>query len=804
MKGAAANLSEQGRERPGDCDEPLERILAVYLEARERGELVDCAALMRKHPALADELALFFANEDHVGRLMAPLRAGARPSTLPIPAPSVLPFPAASPAGPDTGAVGNHVSYFGDYELIEVLAEGGMGVIFKARQLSLNRVLALKMVRAGRFATPNDLYRFRLEAEAAAHLDHPQIVPIYEVGEHEGHHYFSMKLVEGGSLADHLGRFADRPRAAAKLVASVARAVHYAHERGILHRDLKPANVLLGGPPDVPPEDRVPMVTDFGLAKWFEGKDAAGVTQSGAIVGTPGYMAPEQAEGRRESITTAIDVHALGVILFELLTGRPPFRSDGMLETLRIIREQEPPRPSDLNPKIAADLDTIVLKCLEKSPGRRYCSALLLAEDLERWLADMPIRARRASPAEHAVKWARRRPAMAGLLLLVVVLAGALTGMATAVSRSWNRERDRQRAAETERTETRERDRRAQEDRYFQGIMAADQALSANDPTAADRLLALCPAWPRNWEWRHLSHRLHPERVTIQGHSGFVCPDFSPETSRVECQLDALSGSIWEADAGPRLRRMHGPDGSAYGAAIDRGGTRIATAGSDGLIKVWDMAGGTLLQLLRGHAGWAAGIAFDPSGRRVAAGGKDGTVRIWDLAGKPDPAGTPASAGLVLRGHAGGVFGVAFNSDGTKLASVGTDGIARLWNLAAPGIAVCEIRAGGGREVFSVAFHPTEGLIATGGADRIVRVWDVSDGHLVREFRAGTARIRRDQNCDGWARLRRQRLGYGDGTTARCVRRPRCTGLSRRLQHRWNQARFGRPGRDREVVGFEH
>jgi len=293
-----------------------------------------------------------------------------------------------------------------------------MGIVYSARQVSLNRILALKMVRAGRLASPDDLMRFRLEAEVAAHLDHPHIVPIYEVGEHEGHHYFSMKLIDGGNLAVQTQRFHGEPRAAARLMATVARAVHYAHQRGILHRDLKPANILLSGSPEDPPDRLSPMVTDFGLAKRVEAADSGGLTSSGSILGTPSYMAPEQAEGRRERITTAVDIHALGAIFHELLAGRRPFRGDSVLEILRQVREEEPARPRSINPLVPRDLETIVLKCLEKIPQRRYHSAEALAADIDRWLANMPIQARPASPLERLVKWARRRPAAAALIAL--------------------------------------------------------------------------------------------------------------------------------------------------------------------------------------------------------------------------------------------------------------------------------------------------------------------------------------------------------------------------------------------------
>ncbi len=334
----------------------------------------------------------------------------------------------------------------------------------------------------------DDLQRFRLEAEAAAHLDHPNIVPIYEVGEHEGHHYFSMKLVDGGNLAAQVERFRGEPRAAARLTATVARAVHYAHQRGILHRDLKPANILLSGRCDSPLEELVPLVTDFGLAKRFEGAGAS-LTQSGSIVGTPSYMAPEQAEGRRESVTTAADIHALGAILFELLTGRPPFRAETMLETLRMVREQDAEHPSAINPKVDRDLETIVLKCLEKHPSRRYHSAEALADDLDRWLADLPIRARPATLRHRAVKWVRRRPAAAGLILAagvaVLATAAAIRGQ---ISTSKLRgavvfEREKQ---ERSRYEQALRKLRLEEESYPQQILNIERLLANNDPTRDD------------------------------------------------------------------------------------------------------------------------------------------------------------------------------------------------------------------------------------------------------------------------------------------------------------------------------
>jgi tetratricopeptide (TPR) repeat protein len=313
---------------------------------------------------------------------------------------------------------GSRIRYVGDYEVFGELGRGGMGVVYQARQITLNRFVALKMIRAGEFATDEDLRRFRNEAEAVAGLDHPNLVPIFEVGEHEGQRYFSMKLVEGGSLADRLDQFVGDPRGAGALMATVAEAVHHAHQRGILHRDIKPANILLDS-------QGHPHVTDFGLAKRVEVE--SDLTNSGAVMGTPAYMSPEQAGGHRGSVTTASDVYGLGATLYALLTGQPPFTGHSVLDTLERVRTAPPEPPSRQNKNVPRDLEIICLKCLEKDPSRRYASSQALAEDLHRWLEGEPIAARAVGPVVRFGMWCRRKPVYAGLAaaLMLTVLAGA-------------------------------------------------------------------------------------------------------------------------------------------------------------------------------------------------------------------------------------------------------------------------------------------------------------------------------------------------------------------------------------------
>jgi serine/threonine protein kinase/Tfp pilus assembly protein PilF len=313
----------------------------------------------------------------------------------------------------------------GDYELLEEVGRGGQGVVFRARQKSLNRTVALKVISLGQWASKAHLKRFRREAEAAASLDHPSIVPIYEVGEREGACYFSMKFVEGGQLDEVVRRAPISIRQAAELIAKVARTVHYAHEHGILHRDIKPGNILL----DTKGE---PQLTDFGLARLVEAEST--VTRTLEVLGTPSYMAPEQAAGNNTQLTKATDVYGLGAVLYQLLTGHPAFAGGTTYETVKLLLETEPRPPRQLNPKIDRDLSTICLKCLDKDPQRRYSSALALAEDLEHWLKHEPIRAKPSGLFTHGRKWVRRNPSTTVLVTLLLALAA---GLSVTI---WNRE----------------------------------------------------------------------------------------------------------------------------------------------------------------------------------------------------------------------------------------------------------------------------------------------------------------------------------------------------------------------------
>ena len=391
---------------------------------------------------------------------------------------------------------------FGDYELVQELARGGMGVVFKARQAGLNRIVALKMILSGQLAGESEVQRFQAEAEAAAGLDHPGIVPIYEVGQIDGQHFFSMGLVEGPSLSQ---RITERPlaaREASEIIVKVADAVGYAHRQGVIHRDLKPANVLLD-------KNDEPRVTDFGLAKRIASD--SNLTTTGQVLGTPNYMPPEQATGHLQDVGPRSDVYALGGVLYAAITGRPPFSADNAVATIKQVIEREPVAPRQLNSAIPRDLETITLKCLQKDPNKRYESAQELADDLRRHLSHKPIQARPVSSVERVVRWSKRQPVVAGLVvtLALSIVTGFAVSLYYAIEAS-DRAADAERYAEQ--SEINYLQAKQNEERARENEAAANR--NAKAATESERRAKEAALAAKEAEARETKRRLEAERQT--------------------------------------------------------------------------------------------------------------------------------------------------------------------------------------------------------------------------------------------------------------------------------------------------
>jgi WD40 repeat protein/serine/threonine protein kinase len=705
------------------------------------------------------------------------------------------------------------------YEILGELGRGGMGVVYKSRQTHLKRIVALKMILAGAHAGPRELERFRTEAEAVARLQHPNIVQIYEVGEHDGLPWFSLEFVDGGSLADRLRGSPQAPAAAAEMAELLARAVSAAHDRGIVHRDLKPANVLLTGSNDAEgrhstqsssgksspertatprsatavgsqpsgvgrkvlpaaPSLGIPKVTDFGLAKQLD-SEGSGQTQSGAIMGTPSYMAPEQAAGQSKDLGPSADVYAVGAILYEMLTGRPPFRGATILETLEQVRSQEPVPPRSLNSKVPRDLETITLKCLEKDPGRRYASAKALGEDLARFRKGEPIWARPVGTLERAWKWGKRRPTVAGLLAAIVVITvvgfvlvfnaktEAEVNAENAIKARKSAEQEKTRATEAEGVakekayqaeEAEKKKTRALEGESEQRALAekavstytsaaAYAALSRSDFLTADEQLDGCPASQRGWEWRYLKHVRHNELFgfllkTSQANS----VAFHPDGQRLALGMTVGTVQIWDL-ASMRLRQVIGPPGrAAQAVTFSPDGQRLAASLADSTVDrqpatvVWNLADGRELHRFA-VVGGSRAIAFSPDGKRLAVSTRDtaapeepqrgtyGIIQVHDLTGQLEP--------LLLRGHTSEITALAFSLDGKRLVS-GGDGTVRKWDLG-DGRELVRFGQHGSR-VTSVAFSPTDpDQVASGDINGVVLVW--SNSNQVRSLRGHTDAI---------------------------------------------------------------
>ncbi len=640
------------------------------------------------------------------------------------------------------------------YEIISELGRGGMGVVYLARQIGLNRPVALKMILSGEHAGTAERDRFRREAEAVATLQHSNIVQIYDVGESQGRPYLAFEYIGGGTLAGLLTGQPWPAKPAADLIESIARAMQYAHERGIVHRDLKPANVLITAESGLQAADlnkgihagfRVQhsalKVTDFGLAKrvdpdtsWSDDSERTAPavhTRTGAVIGTPSYLAPEQAAGKNRLVGPHTDIYALGAILYELLTGRPPFRGETALDTVLQVMADDPVPPSKLRAKLPRDLETICLRCLQKDPIKRYETAGDLADDLQRFQNGEAITARPVGRWERGTKWMNRHPAATVMVATSVATVALLLGVslyynvelraaadeveakahaavdaqniALAEKRIANDERlkaEQQKvAADKARLEAEAQKLEAERGVYALQLFKA-AALGERDPQRALRLLdntRICKEELRDFTWRYLRGQCLVTEQVIEVHRG--------------------------ANGVPPVARLvHSPDGKS-----------VATvSGLDPMVRIYDIETKRLLFVLAGHKLAAHAVAFAADGRTVATGGGDNTVMIWTLPNESPPLAKQLAASLTLTGHTNSVNAVTFSPDGLRLASAGADGSIRLWDFPVmrgsgpPKLTSTGVLKDHNGTVWALAW--SDEALFSGGSDGRVLHWELKPG----------------------------------------------------------------------------
>ena len=650
---------------------------------------------------------------------------------------------------------------FGSYELREEIGRGGMGVVYKARQRSLNRTVAIKLLVSGAYSSESLLRRFQIEAESAAGLQHPGIVAIHECGEHDGQPYYAMEYVKGANLSEVSNGQPLAPERAARYLRAIAEAVQYAHHRGILHRDLKPSNVLID-------QDDRPRITDFGLAKRMQGQSE--VTLAGQMLGSPNYSSPEQSAGQQDEVGPESDVYSLGALLYHLLTGRPPFMATTIQETLRLVYETDPISPRALNPDVPPDLDTICLKCLEKTPAKRYASAQLLADELNRFLKGEPIQARPVAAAERGWRWCRRHPAIASLAAMVVL---ALTGTSVIFYTSARRVEHARALEETAHAE-------AEDNLYAATMQVMSRVFTTaigGDPRNLVEGIAQTRPKPgerdnRGFEWRYFWRKTANDAVAkLPGHHHVVVEAFfSPNGALLATR--SLNGSLklWESATG---RELHSLDSVAGAGGFTTDGTKLTFSRLDNSLWQLDVATGRLAPL---RAAGGQLITALPDGRHVVVFGPDQwpTLRSVDEANPAErfpivpvdvccavsadgkraavasPPGRPYPAMLVIdlarhRQVAAivdprPVIALALSPDGTQLVSAGFDGLLKVWDVE-HGTQTGTVKAFFD-PVWGLAFSADGRSFAAGGNNRNVQIWDTTNWQVTEKLSGHSSTVR--------------------------------------------------------------
>jgi WD40 repeat protein len=624
------------------------------------------------------------------------------------------------------------------YEIVSELGRGGMGVVYKARHLALNRLVALKMILSGAHAGADELARFRNEAEAVARVQHPNLVQIYEVGEHEGRPYFALEYVDGQALDFRLRAGQLEPNEAARLLEILARAVHAVHQHGLVHRDLKPANILMTS-------TGVPKITDFGLAKRLD--STLGKTVTGDVLGTPMYMSPEQASGRVKQIGPATDIYALGTILYEMLTGRPPFRANSGIDVVMMVANTEPQPPSKIRLKLPRDLETICMKCLEKNPARRYASALELADDLQRFQAGEPIKARPIGAVGLLLKWTRRHPAWATLFAVIVLGTLVLLGVGVSyhihLQEALQEARDKgeesrvrlvrlneaQESLQKALQEARDKGEESRQRLVRLNVAQGSTLLDAGDWYGALVFFAEALRLDQGNPQREAMHRLRLGSVL------HLCPEvrhvwfhdkainhvaFSPDGKQALTASDDHTARLWDVATGKPVGAALTHDDAVVHAAFSYDGQWVLTASSDGTARVWNAATGQPRTPPLRHGKPLYDAAFSPDGTRVATCGQDERALLWDAA-------SGAQLPIALA-HFGPINSVAFSPDGRWIATASEDLTARIWHAdtGKPGPAVSHTEA-----LLWVCFRPDSLVFVTTSMDGTAQLWKTATGEAV-------------------------------------------------------------------------